>query len=61
MSVLPANVAPSQASAPAAVTTPYRFIETARAIENEVGQVIVGQPRVWAKPCSCARSVKRST
>jgi len=47
MTVLPANV-PS--SSPSAHTTggptPYRFIETARAIESEVGRVIIGQPEV---------------
>ena len=49
MTILPANVpagsappSPAQGAAP----TPYRFIETARAIEKEVGRVIVGQPEV---------------
>jgi MoxR-like ATPase len=54
VSVLPANVPPT--SPPAAVqagTTPYRFIETARAIEAEVGQVIIGQSEVIRGVLTC--------
>jgi len=54
MTVLPANV-PS--SSPSAHTTggptPYRFIETARAIESEVGRVIIGQPEVVRGVLTC--------
>ena len=54
MSVLPANVPPSGTAASATDgTTPYRFIETARAIEAEVGQVIIGQPEVVRGVLTC--------
>src|SRR6266508_6679197 len=47
MTVLPANVPPSGATTTAPTgTTPFKFIETARAIESEVGRVIIGQPEV---------------
>jgi MoxR-like ATPase len=53
MTVLPANVPPSgPASAPSG-TTPYRFIETARAIENEVSHVIIGQREVVRGVLTC--------
>jgi MoxR-like ATPase len=54
--VLPGNVqqAPAAAvAAPATGSTPYRFIETARAIEKEVGNVIVGQPEVVRGVLTC--------
>jgi MoxR-like ATPase len=38
---------------PPSSTTPYRFIETARAIENEVGRVIIGQPEVVRGVLTC--------
>jgi MoxR-like ATPase len=52
---LAGNVGPTtQAStAVAAGTTPYRFIETARAIEAEVGRVIVGQAEVVRGVLTC--------
>ena len=55
MTVLPANVPPSGpvASAAASGPTPYRFIETARAIENEVAQVIIGQSEVVRGVLTC--------
>jgi MoxR-like ATPase len=58
MTTLPANVSapgsPSPAPASAAPgTTPYRFIETARAIEKEVGRVIIGQPEVVRGVITC--------
>ena len=53
MTVLPANVPPSGPAAPPSGPTPYRFIETARAIENEVGQVIIGQPEVVRGVLTC--------
>jgi MoxR-like ATPase len=41
-------------SAPAApATTPFKFIETARAIESEVGRVVVGQPEVVRGVLTC--------
>ncbi len=51
MAILPANV--SVSSAPAAGTTPYRFIEIARAIETEVGRVVIGQPEVVRGVLTC--------
>jgi MoxR-like ATPase len=55
MTVLPSNVQTPAAPPPPAATgtTPYRFIETARAIEAEVGRVIVGQPEVVRGVLSC--------
>ena len=53
MTVLPANVPPSGPAAPPSGPTPYRFIETARAIESEVGQVIIGQPEVVRGVLTC--------
>jgi MoxR-like ATPase len=46
---------PSTQPAPAVATgtTPYRFIETARAIEAEVGRVIVGQSEVVRGVLTC--------
>ena len=53
MSVLSANVSPSGPSAPPRGPTAYRFIETARAIENEVGHVIIGQAEVVRGVLTC--------
>src|SRR5206468_3079518 len=53
VTVLPANVPPSGPSTPPSGPTPYRFIETARAIENEVGHVIIGQPEVVRGVLTC--------
>jgi MoxR-like ATPase len=54
MSVLPANVPSSGPAVPSPnATTPYRFIETARAIENEVAQVIIGQSEVVRGVLTC--------
>ena len=53
MTVLPANVPPSGTPAPASGPTPYRFIETARAIEAEIGQVIIGQSEVVRGVLTC--------
>jgi MoxR-like ATPase len=54
VSVLPANIPPSSPPPTAqAGTTPYRFIETARAIEAEVGQVIIGQSEVIRGVLTC--------
>ncbi|MDQ6672093.1 MAG: AAA family ATPase [Chloroflexota bacterium] len=52
MSVLPANVSVSP-PAVASGTTPYRFIEAARAIESEVGQIIIGQPELVRGVLTC--------
>ncbi len=49
--VLPANYKPG--GAPAPNTTAYRFIETARSIEAEVGRVVVGQPEVVRGVLTC--------
>ena len=53
--VLPGNVAAASAATAAtpAGTTPYRFIETARSIEAEVGRVIVGQSDVVRGVLTC--------
>jgi MoxR-like ATPase len=55
VTVLPANVSPANAPTPSATpgTTPYKFIETARAIESEVGRVIIGQPEVVRGVLTC--------
>src|SRR5260370_42098635 len=53
MTVLPANVSPSGPPSAPAGPTPYRFIETARAIEAEVGRVIIGQPEVVRGVLTC--------
>src|SRR5918912_1011347 len=59
MSVLPANISPTTPAAPTAPATPapgptpYRFIETARSIEAEVGRVIVGQSEVVRGVLTC--------
>src|ERR687883_73745 len=52
---LAGNVPSTTQAAPtiAAGTTPYRFIETARAIEAEVGRVIVGQTEVVRGVLTC--------
>src|ERR671936_2953350 len=52
---LAGNVGPTThaSAAVAAGTTPYRFIETARAIEAEVGRVIVGQAEVVRGVLTC--------
>ncbi len=51
--VLSANVPTAAAVVAAPNPTPYRFIETARAIEAEVGRVIVGQPEVVRGVLTC--------
>jgi MoxR-like ATPase len=60
--VLPGNIqqapaaaaaAPAAEAAPPTGSTPYRFIETARAIEKEVGNVIVGQDEVVRGVLTC--------
>jgi len=53
VSVLPANVSVAASTSSTGRTTPYRFIETARAIEAEVGQVIIGQPEVVRGVLTC--------
>jgi MoxR-like ATPase len=53
VTVLPANVPPGGTPAPASGPTPYRFIETARSIEAEVGRVIIGQPEVVRGVLTC--------
>jgi MoxR-like ATPase len=53
VSVLPANVSVGAQTLAPGSTTPYRFIETARAIETEVGQVIIGQPEVVRGVLTC--------
>jgi len=53
VTVLPANVPPSGPTTQPSGPTPYRFIETARAIENEVGHVIIGQPEVVRGVLTC--------
>jgi MoxR-like ATPase len=53
VSVLPANVPPSSPPPAATGPTPYRFIESARAIEAEVGQVIIGQAEVVRGVLTC--------
>jgi MoxR-like ATPase len=52
---LAGNVPSTTQAAPAvaAGTTPFRFIETARAIEAEVGRVIVGQSEVVRGVLTC--------
>jgi MoxR-like ATPase len=53
VTVLPANVPPGGTPQPASGPTPYRFIETARTIEAEVGRVIIGQPEVVRAVLTC--------
>jgi MoxR-like ATPase len=53
MTVLPANVPSGAAAPPQTGTTPYRFIEAARSIETEVGQVIIGQAEVVRGVLTC--------
>jgi len=53
VSVIPANVPSGGQPAAATGPTPYRFIETARAIETEVGQVIIGQAEVVRGVLTC--------
>jgi len=53
VTVLPANVPSGQPQPPQPGPTPYRFIETARAIEAEVGQVIIGQSEVVRGVLTC--------
>jgi MoxR-like ATPase len=53
VTVLPANIPPSAPAPSPNATTPYRFIETARAIEAEVGQVIIGQTEVVRGVLTC--------
>src|SRR5690348_18095160 len=49
--VLPGNT--PTAAPPTSGPTPYRFIETARAIESEVGRVIIGQSEVVRGVLTC--------
>jgi MoxR-like ATPase len=51
--VLPGNVQTAPPASAPPSSTPYRFIEAARAIEAEVGQVIVGQPEVVRGVLTC--------
>src|ERR671933_2190780 len=52
--VLPGNIAAASPATTAPTgTTPYRFIETARSIEAEVGRVIVGQSEVVRGVLTC--------
>ncbi len=51
--VLSANVPTAATVVAAPNPTPYRFIETARAIEAEVGRVIIGQPEVVRGVLTC--------
>ena len=53
MAVLHANIASGVSQAPSTSTTPYRFIETARAIEAEAGRIVVGQPEVVRGVLTC--------
>src|ERR687884_1332092 len=54
MSVLPANVpATTQPTSTPTGPTPFKFIETARAIEAEVGRVIIGQSEVVRGVLTC--------
>jgi MoxR-like ATPase len=53
VTVLPANVPPGGTPTPPSGPTPYRFIETARAIEAEVGRVIIGQSEVVRGVLTC--------
>ena len=55
MTTLPSNVAPpaTLAAVSQSGTTPYRFIEIARAIEAEVARVIVGQSEVVRGVLTC--------
>jgi MoxR-like ATPase len=53
VTTLPANVSTAPAAPAAASPTPYRFIETAKNIEAEVGRVIIGQPEVVRGVLTC--------
>jgi MoxR-like ATPase len=53
VTVLPANVPSGQPQPAQPGPTPFRFIETARAIEAEVGQVIIGQAEVVRGVLTC--------
>jgi len=53
VTVLPANVPSGGQLQPQTGPTPFRFIETARAIEAEVGQVIIGQAEVVRGVLTC--------
>jgi MoxR-like ATPase len=54
VTVLPANVPSGGQPQPAtAGPTPFRFIETARAIEAEIGHVIIGQDEVVRGVLTC--------
>src|ERR671930_1653449 len=53
MAVLHANIASVVSQATQTGPTPYKFIETARAIEAEVGRVIIGQPEVVRGVLTC--------
>jgi MoxR-like ATPase len=53
VTVLPANVSTSASAPTGAQPTPYRFIESARAIEAEVGRVIIGQQEVVRGVLTC--------
>jgi len=53
VTVLPANVPSGGQPQPTPGPTPFRFIETARAIEAEVGQVIIGQTEVVRGVLTC--------
>jgi MoxR-like ATPase len=53
VTVLPANIPSGGPPPPPTGPTPYKFIETARAIEAEVGQVIIGQAEVVRGVLTC--------
>jgi MoxR-like ATPase len=53
MTVLPASVSTPTSAPAGAQPTPFRFIETARAIEAEVGRVIIGQKEVVRGVLTC--------
>jgi MoxR-like ATPase len=53
VTVLPANVPSGGQPQQPAGPTPFRFIETARAIESEVSQVIIGQSEVVRGVLTC--------
>jgi MoxR-like ATPase len=54
LTTLPAGAPPPPAAQPSSTgPTPYLFIETARAIEHEVGRVIIGQAEVVRGVLTC--------